>query len=280
MDFRLSDIKNFLAAASCRTLSEAAIKLEISQPALTESIKRLESDSNHLLFYRSRSGVQLTPFGRDFLEKCKRLMGAYEDLAVEVDSTRIFGSRIISIGCHPVVAQYSLPKALKHLASLAPDYQIQLKHNLSRTIQFGVQKGEIDIGIVINPVMVPDLVIQRLGFDEVSVWQSKSQFDQQTLLCNLDLFQTQSIVKKWKKHPVRMISTESLELIARLTSEGIGFGILPARAIDEKDLKLKRRSDLPSFRDVIALCYRPEFGKSLSESSIIESIKKVFKDEV
>lgn len=61
MKYRMTDLRNFVEASSCPTIMQAAQKLEISQPALSESIKRLESDLGYLLFYRSRTGIKLTP---------------------------------------------------------------------------------------------------------------------------------------------------------------------------------------------------------------------------
>ncbi|MGZ3805763.1 MAG: LysR family transcriptional regulator substrate-binding protein [Pseudobdellovibrionaceae bacterium] len=82
----------------------------------------------------------------------------------------LFKGRIITIGCHPVVASYSLPKAFQTLGQKSPDYKIYLKHGTSRNIQTLIQMGQVDIGIVINPTFAPDLVIKRLAYDEVCVW--------------------------------------------------------------------------------------------------------------
>ncbi|WP_413585005.1 LysR family transcriptional regulator [Bdellovibrio sp. HCB274] len=276
MEFRISDIKNFVATSSCRTIIEASKKLEISQPALSESIKRLELDAKSTLFYRSRSGIHLTSSGRVFLSKAKKLLQSYNDLTIEQDHSKIFADRVVSIGSHPVVAQYCLPKALAHLKKKAPDYKIELHHDLSRNIQMQVQRGHIDIGIVINPVQVPDLIIQKIGHDEVHVWGPKNDSNPDTVICNMDLFQTQSILKKWKNKPPRILSTDSLELICKLVNEGVGYGIIPEKAVTLSALKLKQMAELPHYRDEIALVYRPEFGKVTPERLIIESLKNPF----
>src|SRR5207253_10204758 len=98
-------------------------------------------------------------------------------------------------------------------------------------IQAEIQRGHIDIGVVINPVEVPDLVIQKLSVDTVGVWSAKIKEDFDTVICNLNLFQTQSILKKWKNKPLKVVSTESLELICRLANVEIGYGIVPERAV-------------------------------------------------
>jgi DNA-binding transcriptional LysR family regulator len=274
MKYRISDILNFVETSSCATIIQAAKKLEISQPALSESLKRLESDLGQVLFYRSRSGIQLTPTGKVFLDKAIKATQALHDLDIAKDAENIFGGRTLTIGCHPTVAQYSIPHALHHLKMHAPDYRIELRHDLSRNIQADIQRGHIDIGVVINPAEVPDLVIQKLSFDNVGVWSAKSNEDFDTVVCNLNLFQTQSILKKWKNKPAKIISTDSLELICRVVNEKIGYGILPERAVKLSGFNLKHHANLPTYKDEITLVYRPEFGKSAPEKLTIEALKK------
>lgn len=276
MKYRITDITNFVETSTCSTIVEAARKLEISQPALSESLKRLELDLGFIVFYRSRSGIQLTSSGKVFLAKAQSLMQSIDNLEITNDKENVFGGRTITIGCHTTVAQYSIPKALSYLKKKAPDYKVELRHDLSRNIQSEIQRGNIDIGIIINPVEVPDLVIQKLAIDTVGVWgpgtkEYKVEFD--TIICNLNLFQTQSILKKWKNKPPKIISTDSLELICKLVDEKIGYGILPERAVALTGFNLKNFTSLPSFKDEICLVYRPEFGKSLFEKITISALK-------
>jgi len=274
MKYRISDLSNFSSLASCRTISEGAIKLGISQPALTESLKRLEKDSGQILFYRSRNGVQLTPSGHIFLSKTQKAIAGLKTLEEDEEGGDIFGARILRIGCHATVAQYSLPKAILWLSQRAPDYKIELKHDLSRNIQLQVQRGQIDIGIVINPVRVPDLVIKKVESDLVGVWSSidRKKAQTETLICNTQLFQTQHILRKWKEKPKRLIETESLELICQMAAQGVGYGILPSRAVSLSQEKLKMEKNLPTYVDEIALVHRPEFGSSKAEVLLKEAL--------
>jgi DNA-binding transcriptional LysR family regulator len=274
MKYRISDITNFVETSSCTTIIQGAKKLEISQPALSESLKRLETDLGFLLFYRSRSGIQLTPGGKVFLVKAQKAIQSLNELDIHQDKENIFAGRTITVGCHPTVAQYSIPKALAYLKAKAPDYKIDLRHDLSRNIQAEIQRGHIDIGIVINPTEVPDLVIQHLATDVVGVWSAKGGEDYDTIICNQNLFQTQSILKKWKDKPKKIINTDSLELICRLADEKIGYAILPARAVQLTGATLKQHSHLPVFKDEISLVYRPEFGKAPAEKITAEALKK------
>ena len=277
MNLRLNDIKNFVATGNCRTIMQAALKLQISQPALSESLKRLETDLNVVLFYRSRTGVQLTPSGLLFLQKAQSLISQYNDLSFMKSSSQIFMGQKIRIGCHSTVAQYSLPKALRFIQKADPDFKVEIKHALSRHIQDEIQKGRIDIGIVINAVEVPDLVIQKLSADTVGVWlNKKNKSNLNTLICHTELFQTQSILKKWKNKPQNIIDSDSLELICRLTSEGLGYGIIPTKAVQLISPELQMVKSLPTYQDEISLIYRPEFGKTAAEKLVITGLKHAY----
>jgi DNA-binding transcriptional LysR family regulator len=276
MKLRINDVINFIAASKSETLTEAARILEISQPALSESIKRLETDLGQNLFYRSRQGIKLTSSGREFLTKANIATEALDDLKFKTETDKIFGTKSLTIGCHPTVAQYTLPKAFKYLSKKAPDYKFSLIHGLSRDIQKQVQLGIIDLAIVINPVQVPDLVIKKLGVDRVGIWKNSKKCNTEILFCNHDLIQSQSIIKKLKLRPKQIIQTESLELIAELTASGLGMGILPQRVVNLNHSHLELVKESPIYTDTISLTYRPEFGKNTAEALSIKSIKSVF----
>lgn len=274
MKYRLNDISNFLATYPCKTINQAANKLEISQPALSESLKRLEHDLGQVLFYRSRSGIELTPSGKIFLLKAQGLMDAYNGLDISDDTVSNFGSRVITIGCHTTVAQYSIPSALSYMKSKAPDYQVALVNDLSRIIQEKVQKGQIDVAVVTNPVEVPDIVIIKVGRDVVRIWSADKKKKYDTIICDLELFQTHSILKHWEDKPSKMISIQNFGLMCRIVNEGIGYGIICERAVRLAGLKLQTHDNLPLHNDTICIIHRPEFGKNTPEKLVIEALKQ------
>lgn len=274
MKYRLNDISNFLATYSCKTINQAANKLEISQPALSESLKRLEKDLGQVLFYRSRSGIELTPSGKIFLVKAQSLMESYNALDISDFTVKYFGSRTITIGCHTTVAQYAIPNALSYLKDKAPDYKIELVNDLSRKIQEKVQKGQIDVAVVTNPVEVPDIVILKIGQDVVRIWSADKRKKYDTIICDLELFQTHSILKHWKEKPSKMISVQNFGLMCRIVYAGIGYGVICERAVRLAGLKLHPNDELPSHNDTICIIHRPEFGKNTPEKLVIDALKQ------
>ncbi len=247
--------------------------MEITQPALSESIARLEKDLKAKLFYRTKNGISLTPQGRKTLEGAKQALGLIQDLGAaqsEVQTT-------IILGCHSAVGSYFLPHFFSHIEKLEPNYRVQLKHDLSRNIQMEIQAGRIDIGVVVNPIPSPDLVIKKIAEDKVCVWKSKKITPQNQIIADLNLFQAQSIIKKWTHAPKNVLGTDSLDLIARMTNEGCGYGIIPKRAVDILGLDLVQVPNTPAFNDQFYIVHRPEFGKTKYEKDVLGIINQGFR---
>lgn len=274
--YRITDLRNFISACDCRSLTEAAQKLGMTQPSLSESIRRLEHDFQEMLFYRSRTGIKLTSSGKWLQQKALRVLQALDELEDSQDKASVFGGRSIRIGCHATVAQYAMPQALKYIFKHAPDYKISLHHALSRDIQFDVQRGVLDVGLVINATAVPDLVVKKIGEDSVGVFSKGTDFDRETVICNAAMFQTQSILRNWKNKPKRVLETESLELVCRLVEAKIGYGIVPKLAIRLLGMSLHEHTNLPHYKDSLSLVYRPEFRSNEAENIVCEALRKWF----
>ena len=70
-------LATFLTVVNCGSLTKAAKRLRISQPAVTLQIHKLEQEYGEPLFYRQDRGVQLTPAGKIFNEYALRISQLY-----------------------------------------------------------------------------------------------------------------------------------------------------------------------------------------------------------
>lgn len=269
---RLNDLYNFIEVSSSPSLSLAAKKMEITQPALSESIGRLEKDLGVKLFYRTKNGISLTPQGRNTLDQAKRVHDLISNLSVNETEIPL----AVILGCHATIGSYFLPKFFSKIQKTVPNCKIQLKHNLSRVIQLEIQAGQIDVGVVVNAIPNPDLIIKKIAEDHVCIWKSKKKTPQNKIIADLNLFQSQSILKKWGQGPKQLLSTESLELIARMTNQGCGYGIIPKRTVDLLGLDLIQVPGTPVYSDQFCIVHRPEFGKTHYEKEILSIISLSF----
>lgn len=268
----------FREVASTLNISRAAERLGISQPSLSMALKKLENTVQAPLLIRNKNGVQLTKSGRFLSLNIKTLLSEWEMLQslTKQQTTEMSGSFVL--GCHASVAQYTLARFLSTLFKKYPHVDIRLEHNLSRLVVEKIIGYEIDIGIVVNPIAHPDLTIVNLFDDRVTLW-SKSGEVHDVLIFEPNLHQTQSILRKlntkksaFQKH----LTSSSLEVVANLTSQGVGTGILPTRVAEMWKLK-NCGQDFPHFDDKICLVYRGDAQRTAAAKAIISLIKDSLK---
>jgi len=269
-----TDLHYFLEVSRTLNISRAAERIGISQPTLTQSIRKLEQAVGIPLLLRSRTGVRLTRSGQKLAVQIADLLDKWSSLQREAleDEHELQGR--FRLGTHPSVARYTLPVFFKELSRRAPRIEIELVHDLSRNITDALINYRVDIGFVINPVHHPDLVLKKMGEDTVTIFES-SRRSGRLLFGDTELIQTQWVLKSLKQADLDFTSfvpAPNLEVVHRLTAEGVGYGILPSRVAHcEPATTLKKvNSKMPAFKDQLFLGYRKEVMGSRAAKTLIE----------
>jgi DNA-binding transcriptional LysR family regulator len=269
-----SDLRYFLEVSNTGKLSRAAVRLGISQPALTQAMKKLEATVGLPLLIRTRTGVRLTRAGERIAAHAAQLLEAWDEIrrAALEDEQEIKGR--YRLGCHVAVAQYTLPRLFRDLATHAPGVEIQLFHDLSRRLIDALIDFQIDLGFVVNPVPHPDLVLRKLGTDVVTVFEAARGRYGTDLFGDPELGQTRHVLKKLNGAALgagRFVACPSLEVIRTLVASGAGFGILPTRvAQSSPGAQLRAIKDQAAvFHDEIYLAYRPEVMASRAGKTVV-----------
>jgi DNA-binding transcriptional LysR family regulator len=277
------DLAYFLEAARKLNFSRAAEVLGISQPSLSLAIRRVEHELGYELFVRSKRGVTLTQAGKQLFAQTQKLLDTWLQIRNKAVASEAAMEGCYSVGCHPSVALYALPTFLPRVLAKYSKIEIQLVHDLSRRIAEGVIASRIDIGIVINPTPHSDLVIKKIARDEVTLWDSstKRSIDQikngATIICTPALSQTQHILNQLRKivvAPPRIIESESLEVVAELTSNGCGIGILPSRVAARSSKKIFQIRNAPCYQDEICIIVRADNRGNFAMRELVAEIKK------
>jgi len=282
-----AELEYFLEVSNTLNLSRASERLGISQPSLSLAVKRLEQSVGTPLFIRHKQGVTLTPAGKQLVLHARQLLQYWENTKSQALASQQEVQGYFTLGCHSTIAIHTVSGFLADLLEKHPKLELHLKHDISRKITEQVINLSIDIGIVVNPLKHPDLIIRKLCEDEVTFWVGEGKREiqnihskQAIILCEPDLTQTQSLLKKCKKAGIgseRLMTMNSLEVIASLTTAGCGIGILPTRVV--KSLypdKLKRIPKAPVYSDEVCLVYRNENRNVEAIQVIVNIIKNFF----
>jgi DNA-binding transcriptional LysR family regulator len=278
MSLLLDDIKYFMAVSETFNITRASEIIGISQPALSYAIKRLESKLGGQLLIRLKNGIQLTKLGEEFKQRSHRLIYEWEQVQNIANPESGFVQGNYTIALHPSVALYALEYFMPKLQSEFPGLGFNFIHGLSREMTEKVISWEADFGIVVNPIQHPDLVIIKLSTDEVSVFFAENA--QNKLIYDSNLAQSQYILKKLGNKITfnGEISSSNLEVVAKLTALGLGYGILPSR-VTYPYKHLKKLNDAPIFKDEICLIYRAEKHNNAVSKKIIQIIRSSISDD-
>src|SRR5205823_8980517 len=98
MDVDTRLLRYFAAVAAEGSLSRAAQRLFVSQPALTKQIRQLESQLGVRLFIRSRAGMTLTAAGQALAKKVPAVLAGFDQALREAKSAASAAARVLRVG--------------------------------------------------------------------------------------------------------------------------------------------------------------------------------------
>jgi DNA-binding transcriptional LysR family regulator len=130
-DITVKHVRAFVTACEKKSMTKAAMELNISQPAFSRSIKDLEGNLGCELIVRSSQGLELTPQGLDFLPAARRLLACYRDVLCSIDSKALQST---SLGLHSALADVLAPQLLHKLKQSLPDLRIDIAHGNSQLL--------------------------------------------------------------------------------------------------------------------------------------------------
>ncbi|MFE7718222.1 LysR family transcriptional regulator [Nocardia rhizosphaerihabitans] len=141
-------IEAFLAIADELHFGKAAARLHLTQPSLSQQLKRLERQLGVELVSRTSRVVQLTPAGEAFRADARRILGEV-DLATSTVRD-IAAGRIgkISIGFNGRAGQLVMPGSLARLHSNYPNVTTKLSSGRSGPQLAALARGELDVGLL------------------------------------------------------------------------------------------------------------------------------------
>lgn len=161
----LEQLRQLEATERCGTMSAAAAELHISQPALSRSIQRLETELGCELFDRSKNHVTLNDVGRIAVEHARAVL---EQVQLLVDAVNDAADRN-----RPLRVGTCAPAPLWHLTSLVleavPGEVLSSEMTDEKDIERGIINGVLDLGITRRPLMLPNVASVQLMTENLSV---------------------------------------------------------------------------------------------------------------
>ncbi len=145
MDLRR--LRTFVAVADLGTVSKAALRLHISQSALSRQISDLEQEFGFKLFDRVGRRLVLTAIGEHLLGDCRSLLGQVGSLGERVELLRRGDRGVLKVSASPQMIESVLSTFLPRYAERFPNVHVKLNEALGHEQTAMLERGEVDLGI-------------------------------------------------------------------------------------------------------------------------------------
>ncbi len=144
----LRQIEVFQAVMRAGSITAGADLLNLSQPAVSRQIERLEKVSNLKLFKRVGRGLQPTPEGMAFYEEVKRAFVGLENLRHIADTISNFNTGHLRITSLPALGFGFLPRVITRFSSLFPQVDVSLQVRSAGAVRAVTATQEFDLGFL------------------------------------------------------------------------------------------------------------------------------------
>src|SRR5438093_3639626 len=162
----ISALKTFLAVAHERSFSRAAAKVHRTQPAVSQAIRRLETDLGEQLFDRSSKAGTMTDAGRVLQNYGQRLVRLAEETESAMRELRDLRRGRVLIGANEAAVHTLLP-LMARFRERVPDIAIDVRRVPARQIAVEVQQGSLDFGALTFRPSESGLLEVVVGSDEL-----------------------------------------------------------------------------------------------------------------
>ena len=242
----LSEVETFVIVAREGSVSRAAQRLFLTQPALTARLQSLERDVGASLFMRTSRGMRLSEAGHAFLPYAVRALQTLADGRSQVDALERGGGGQLALGAAPAVSTYVLPLVLKRFAATHPRIAVSVRTGHSEEILAQVLAEQVDVGLVrtlrhpeiestllyedrLVLVVTPDHPFARSTSIEMDALQDEQLilFDRTSSYYEL----TSALFRQAGITPVGVMELDNIEAAKKMVEEGFGIALLPRTAV-------------------------------------------------
>ena len=143
--FALSDYESVIAIAEEAHFGRAARRLNVTQPALSSRLRRIEEELGVRLFDRDRGGVTMTPAGEQFVEGAERVITAAEETARSARHAQAGLGQTLRIGMTQVAAYQVVIPTLVAFREHHPHARIKLIEGTTAGLEKRLEQSVLDV---------------------------------------------------------------------------------------------------------------------------------------
>ena len=293
INIEIGDIEAFIELTETNSFAKAATNLNLSQPALSRRIQKLEQELGTKLFDRTTRKVQLSYSGRNFYERARSIIEAIKTATKTLNEKYSFPS-IIKIGAVNSALSNIIYPALKIFREMEPRCKVQIIERSSNYVVDSVLGGECDFGINFTGIQEPGISFENLFVEDYVVVFPKGDVLEKKRKIKLSDIKNRDFISVWKGSGSRIYFENALALqkadlewtyevrhipsALNMVEQGLGITLAPKLAVS-KDRKLLSYRPLidPTVTRTMGLIKRSGRELSFDAQKLYDLLKEKFK---
>lgn len=248
----IRQLKQFVSIAQSGNISRSAKDQNISQPALTRSLKNLEEDLGVELIERRSNGVFLTPYGEHLLDYAHCIVSDSERVRREIGSMKSGRRGQITIGVGPAFTSGAVAPAVDELLSYGSKLEVRLVEGFVEDLCADLRSGALDVVLSLFPANYDhsDLSFKKLcEVESVLIANASHKFaglrnvtKQQIAQCNWVIADQKHVATTFREYLSRSeipsashhVRANSVSLIKSMVMESDYLSILPKFMVEDE----------------------------------------------
>jgi DNA-binding transcriptional LysR family regulator len=242
---RLTFLKYFATVAEEKSFTKAASLLNISQPTVTQAIKKIESDLGVFLFDRSNKRIVLTPQGERFLASAVRILESYEEAVAASRDYALLQRGTIRFAVPPITSAYILPEVYNLFTQAYPNLQMLVSEDsTSDTVKLKIMTGKADTGVIVattDAAHLESVVVRKVRLvvcvpfphplaqrDVINIHELK---DEKLFMHMPNSYAYRAFMAVCRQHGVTMPPPQvfnRIDVIDRMVASGAGISLMPS----------------------------------------------------
>lgn len=245
MDMR--QLRSFVQIVELGSITAAAERLQIAQPALSRQVQALEDELGVPLLRRHGRGVIPTEEGHTLADRARQILDDVDTMVRDVVARdhRLRGT--VTLGLPPTVAEVLATPLVQETLRLYPDVKLRIIAGFSGHVQDWLQRGTIDIGVTYQGAKVPlvrsnPLLLERLFLIEPPGTPNTPVTFAEAMTRNLILPSPDHGLRRLVDTAARQaqlsprigLEIDILPTLLSLVEHGVGSTILPPVSVSER----------------------------------------------
>lgn len=240
-------LKVFCDLIDTGSFSVAAAQNYVTQSAVSQQIRTLETRYGRKLVERAKRRVRPTPAGEIFYEVSKQIVTRYNDLEARLQAFSNIVAGTVRVATVHSVGLYQFADELKRFVKAYPNVNIRLEYKKSNQVYDDILSGTLDVGVIAYPTKRPQIRLIPFREDRLVLICSPSHpFAKQRAISikklegqnfvgfEKDIPTYKAIERALQRHGIHVhyvAEVDNIEVIKRIVEVGTGVSIVPEPAV-------------------------------------------------